>query len=430
MHVARSNRSFRSLLVGRLVTNAGDSLYSVAAMWLVWELSASPGVTAVAGFLTRLPTVLQLFAGPLVDRWPLGRVLVGTQVVQAVLVLAVPAAWAVDALTVGVVLTVMPLLALCNQLVYPAQAAAVPRLVEKAKLVEANSALALAYQSSDLVFNAVAGLLVAAVGAVALYLVDSVTFVVAALLFLSVRIPPAEAEGAESAGDDTAAEPTTAPVADGGVDAEESFLRSYLADLREGLGYVRGTVIVHLLAGGVIANFALAATMPILPAFGDGMGGATAYGGLLAAIAAGSLVGSLLANRLSGQPYGRLAAVGFGAGGLCWLAAVAVPGTLATLLLLGLAAVPIGVTNVVAAAMIQSLVPEALLGRVSSVATSMTVAMTPVGALAGGVVAETVGLTAAVALGGLGLLFIAVYTLSIPRLRRLPPAGELETLAR
>lgn len=460
MEVVLRNREFRSLVLGRLVTNAGDSLYAVAAMWLVWELTRSPGMTAVAGFLTRLPTVLQVFAGPLVDRWPLRRVLVGTQLLQAVLVLTVPAAWYVDRLTVEVVLVVIPLLALCNQLVYPAQSAAVPRLVEKQQLVSANSALATAYQGADLVFNALAGVLVAAVGAVTLYLVDSVTFLVAALLFLSVRIPSAEraeagadvsnstveaASSAVDAPDSTVDAPATATVADGGSPepggdpdrgGDGSFLGAYVADLYEGFGYVRGTIVLPLLAGGVVANFAIAATMPVLPAFSDALAetggalpGATVYGALMAAVAGGMLLGSALASTLSGQPYGRLAVVGFLASGVCWVGSVVVPGTLPTIALFGLAAVPVGVTNVVAGAMIQSLVPEALMGRVASVSMSFSVALTPLGALAGGAVAELVSVPAAVTLGGIGLLFVATYMFAVPSLRRLPPVGEMDTLA-
>lgn len=427
MYSVLRNRSFRSLVAGRLVTNAGDSLYAVAAMWLVWELTRSPAMTGVAGFLTRVPSVLQLFAGPLVDRWPLQRVLVLTQLIQAVLVLTVPVAWYFDALTVGIVLTVLPLLSLCNQFVYPAQTALVPRLVEKSQLVQANSALALAYQGTDLVFNALAGVLVAGVGAVALYLVDAVTFLVAALLFLSVRVPAAAPEPESGSSG-----PENGPaLADGG----QSFLDGYVTDLREGLGFVRGTLLFPLLLGGVVANFAIAATLPVLPAFGealagDGVSGATVYGALLAAVAGGSLVGSLLASTLRTQPYGRLAIVGFAFSAACWLGAVVAPTVAVSVVLFGLAAVPIGVTNVVAGALVQSLSPEALLGRVSSVATSLAVAMAPVGALVGGVVAETLGVPAAVAMGGAGLLFVAGYTLAHRDLRGLAPVDEVRTLAR
>lgn len=33
------NKNFLFLILGRLVTNIGDSMYTVAAMWLVFDLS-------------------------------------------------------------------------------------------------------------------------------------------------------------------------------------------------------------------------------------------------------------------------------------------------------------------------------------------------------------------------------------------------------
>lgn len=53
------NADFRRLFLGRLVTNAGDSLYAVAAMWLVYSLSGSTLYTGIDGEL-RGPTVMWL----------------------------------------------------------------------------------------------------------------------------------------------------------------------------------------------------------------------------------------------------------------------------------------------------------------------------------------------------------------------------------
>lgn len=413
------NADFRRLFLGRLVTNAGDSLYSVAAMWLVYDLSGSTAYTGLAGFLVFAPQVLQLFVGPLVDRWPLRRILVGTQLLQAVLVLVIPVAWWAGALSAELVLVVMPLLSLLNQFVYPAQAAALPRLVSKEQLVGANSALSLAYQGTDLAFNALSGVLVAAVGAVSLYLVDSVTFVVAAALFFGIRLPSAREESAAAAAAEGPA------VADGGDDPTDS---GYLTDLREGVSFVRKTVLLQLLVPGIVANFAFGATLAVLPAFADALGGSAVYGGLMAALAGGSLVGSVVASRLSGVAYGRLSITGFALGGAIWLAAVGVDWTPGTVALFALAFVPVGVTNVIASALIQSMVPDDLLGRVSAVSTSINVSMTPLGALLGGVAAESLGAATVVAGGGLGMLFIAAYALAVPALRRLPAVSEVETL--
>ncbi len=145
MSKLRSNVAFVRLFLGRLVTNAGDSLYFVGAMWLVYHLTGSSLYTGIAGFLVQLPTSVQFLFGPLVDRWRLRRVLVGTQLVQGVFVLVVPLAAATGHLSVWVVLAVMPVLSLVNQMVYPAQTAALPRIVDEEQLVRANSLFSTAY---------------------------------------------------------------------------------------------------------------------------------------------------------------------------------------------------------------------------------------------------------------------------------------------
>ena len=108
------NRTFRRLFAGRVITNVGDSLYFIGAMWLVYSLTGDPFYTGLAGFLTMAPGAFQFLAGPLVDRWSIRRTLVGTQVVQALVVATIPIAHVLGALTVWHVLVVMPLLSALN----------------------------------------------------------------------------------------------------------------------------------------------------------------------------------------------------------------------------------------------------------------------------------------------------------------------------
>ncbi|WP_290816516.1 hypothetical protein [Halovivax sp.] len=56
------NGTFARLLGGRLVTNAGDSLYYVAAMWLVYDLAGSSFYAGLAGAAV-LPTVGDALGG-------------------------------------------------------------------------------------------------------------------------------------------------------------------------------------------------------------------------------------------------------------------------------------------------------------------------------------------------------------------------------
>lgn len=113
------NRNFRRFFAGQFVTNAGDSLYTVAVLWLVFELSGSTFLTGIANALLLLPWLLQIFAGPIVDQLPLTPVLVGSQLLQGVVVLALPLAAVTGRLSVGVLLAVVPVLTLATLLMAP-----------------------------------------------------------------------------------------------------------------------------------------------------------------------------------------------------------------------------------------------------------------------------------------------------------------------
>lgn len=115
------NKSFLFLFLGRLVTNIGDSLYYISAMWLVYDLSKNPFYSGLAGFLTLLPMTLQFAIGPLIDRWPIKRTIVITQVLQMIIILVIPITYFFDVLTVALILIIMPVSAFIEQFTYPSQ---------------------------------------------------------------------------------------------------------------------------------------------------------------------------------------------------------------------------------------------------------------------------------------------------------------------
>jgi MFS family permease len=448
------NSDFGRLFAGRVVTNVGDSLYFVAAMWLVYDLTNDPFYSGVAGFLTLAPSALQFLAGPLVDRWSIRATLTMTQVIQAIIVLAVPVASEMGALTPELILVVMPTLSVLNQLVYPAQSAALPRLLDDEDLVAANSAFSVAYQGVDMVANALGGVTIALIGGVALFAIDAVTFGVAAILFVTVSVPAAsehagdyETPNADGTTNDTA-------VGDGvmaadsrestqGVDSNtdsrsnsDGELRvddssQYVVDLLAGGRVVRGTFLVWLIIGAMAVNFTSGIALATMPAYADLLSGesvpavlgdAGAYGVLMGAFAAGNFVGAVAAGAVADRRMGRLMIAGFGVSGVTWTAAILANWLPVTAALLIVALVPAGIVNVQLAAVVQSAVPEELVGRVSSVLGSATAASIPVGALVGGVVASALGPETTMLLNGVGLGGLAVYVLAVPSLRQLPVA--------
>lgn len=405
------NTSFVRLFAGRVITDAGDSLYYIGSMWLVWELTHSPFYTGLASALLHIPNALSFLVGPLVDRWQLRPILLTTQVVNVVGVLLVPVLAVTGHLSVWWILALMPLLDFVNGFVYPAQNAALPRIVGDDQLTKANSLFSTSLRTIDMVFNAVAGALISIIGAVMLYVVDAVTFAIAAVLFVGVTVP------SSNQSDSTEEEETN-----------ES-KQKYLARLKEGITYLRGSALSAMLFGMMVSNLVNVAGNAVLPAFADSFSGPGTYGLLVAALGAGSLAGAGGASLVEEYSVTRIA-IGLNLlSGLSWIGAVAVPGQWATASFLFVAAVPIGTFNVLFGSMYQAAVDDAILGRVSSLVRTASTALMPIGAFLGGVIASSVGTVVMLYSVGATLTALGLYYYVHPQLRSLPPVGKADEAA-
>ncbi|MED3398449.1 MFS transporter [Bacillus wiedmannii] len=395
------NRNFLLLFLGRIFTNIGDSLYYVAAMWLVYKLSGNPFYSGLAGFLTLLPSALQFLTGPFVDRWSIKNTLVITQVLQCILILIIPITHYFDLLTVQLLLIIMPIVAFIEQFAYPAQSKALPLLLHKTQLLKGNSLFSFAYQGIDLICTTLSGILVALLGAITLYVVDSLTFAITALLFFSLKMPTQTETG------------TTLST------------KQYFSDLKEGFSIVFRSLMGVFLIGSVVANFSIGMTMAILPSFADPLGGVKLYGFYLAAISAGSLIGALFSSWVGKRNVGRVSIISFAAGAIFWFLSTIVPFQWLSILLFGLAWIPIGATNILFATISQIVIPNQYIGRINSVMRSMGTIAMPFGSLIGGYTANVFSSQLIFALASIGILFISLVWLLHPKLRSLPKADEI-----
>ncbi|AJH74732.1 major Facilitator Superfamily protein [Bacillus cereus ATCC 4342] len=395
------NRNFLLLFLGRIFTNIGDSLYYVAAMWLVYKLSGNPFYSGLAGFLTLLPSALQFLTGPFVDRWPIKNTLVITQVLQCILILIIPITHYFDLLTVQLLLIIMPIVAFIEQFAYPAQSKALPLLLHKTQLLKGNSLFSFAYQGIDLICTTLSGILVALFGAITLYVIDSFTFAITALLFFSLKIPKQTETG------------TTLST------------KQYFSDLKEGFSIVFRSLMGVFLIGSVVANFSIGMTMAILPSFADSLGGVKSYGFFLAAISAGSLIGALFSSWVGKRNVGRVSIIGFATDATFWFLSTIVPFQWLSILLFGLAWIPIGATNILFATISQIVIPNQYIGRINSVMRSMSTIAMPIGSLIGGYAANIFSSQLIFALASIGILFISLVWLLHPKLRALPKADEI-----
>jgi MFS family permease len=398
------NSNFVKLFIGRLLANAGDSLYIVAAMWLVHKMGGSTFYTGLAGFLVMLPNALQMFLGPIVEKLPVKKTLVGTQMLQAGGVLLIPIADLFDLLSVWMILVIMPLLALINQLVFPIQSALLPMLLEKEQLVKGNTAFSFAFHGMEFVFSTFGGLLITGVGAATILWVDSIIFIAAMLCFISLRLP------VKRLNEDK---------------AEQSF-KKYVRDLKEGVGLVFRSSLIIVVLGSVVANFAFGMVTAVLPDYADERGGAAMYGFYLASLSIGMLIGSLFAPVFQRFPFGKVVVFMFFLTAVLWEAAVYVPNVYVSVVLFALSLMPIGGTNVLFSALMQSIVPSRYFTRVITVVGSICVGAMPLASFLAGTLAVQWGSTHVLAIPAFGMLFISLYWLIIPMLRSLPKTDEVK----
>jgi MFS family permease len=182
------NRDFRRLWAGTTISLLGDWFNTIALYVLVTELTGSP-LALGAVFITKmLPWALSApLAGVLVDRYDRRGLMIGMDVLRAVLVLGfllidepaeVPWLYVILAAQVvaGAVFT-------------PAKSAAVPNITTPRELLTANALMSATWSSMLAVGAALGGFAVEAFGTDAVFWIDSATYVVSAVFIVATTIP-------------------------------------------------------------------------------------------------------------------------------------------------------------------------------------------------------------------------------------------------
>jgi MFS family permease len=401
------NRNFFYLFWGRVVTNMGDSLYNVAAMWLVYEMTHSPLYTGIAGALIMIPQVLEFLVGPLVDRWRLRSILLFTQLFQGCLILLIPISYYLDFSSVWLVMSIMFGVVAIEQFVYPAQSAMIPKVLPKEELPEANSLMNIAYKGADFLLTALAGILIVKLGAINIYLINSVTFLLAIMLFKNIHYR----DNREGKIEETS--------------SMKSGFQMYKRELIEGFSFVKHSTILQYIIPLIIANFVFGMINAILPAYADFRGGESYYGYYLASLSIGMLTGSLLATNFKNTPLGRVIILSFLFSSMTWGGSFLVSSSILSVILFGISTIGIGIANLLIFTMIQSILPEDMMGRVFSFISSIATILLPLGSFIGGFMATIIGSEYIFGAGSLLCLVIVLYWTTNQSLRSLPAYLEI-----
>ncbi len=193
----RANADFRRLWLGAIVSLLGDWFNTIALYDLVSRLTGSPFAMGAVFLAKLLPWVVASpFAGLLVDRVDRKRILIGADLLRAVIVLGFLWIDAPGEVAWIYVLTVLQVTA--GAAFQPAQSATLPNITTAEELVTANALMSATWSVLLTLGAALGGLASAYLEMRWVFLLDSLSYVASALLIARVRIPrlaPPEALG-------------------------------------------------------------------------------------------------------------------------------------------------------------------------------------------------------------------------------------------
>lgn len=404
----RASRDLRLLLLGNVVSGLGTQAALVALPYQVYIETRSPLLTGMLGAAELLPLMtLALVGGALADRHDRRRLLLADQIALVAVAALLAALAFAGSPPVWMLFVLAALLAGFGAVQNVVRAAIVPNLVAPQHLRAALATTFGLFQLTLVIGPGIAGVLIGVLGVGAAYTVDAVSCLamVGALLAMSPQPPHGVPTGAEVLG-----------------------VRHSIA---EGLRFVRGSRA--LLGSFAIDLAAMTFGMPraLFAALAVGVYGAGAAGtGLLyAAVAAGATVAALTTGWLThARRLGRIVIVAV----IVWGGAIALAGVAGSLwltaLLLAVAGAADSVSAVCRTTINQSVTPDRLRGRMSSVFSLVVTSGPRLGDVESGLAAALGGVRFSFISGGvLTIAGVGLVMLAFPALLRFEPAPEPAT---
>jgi len=410
---------FLKLWSATTVSQFGTQVSQLAIpLTAVIVLDATAFQVAVLGTVEFLPFILfTLPAGVWVDRLRRRPILIAGDLGRGALLATIPLAYFADALSLGQLYVVGFLVGICTVFFDVSYQAYLPALVERGQIIEGNSKLQISYSTAQISGPGFGGILVQIFTAPYAILVDAISFLGSSLFIFAIRTheerPPVH-----------------------GVEGEMS--HGVWTELKEGLRFVLDNPNLRAQAGctatsNFFSQFAFAIIIVFLVRT---LGLSPGVIGLSISLGSvGALLGAVSATRISRR---------FGIGpttiatGLVWgpatlliaLAPVgneAIPFLVAGELAIGFAVV---VYNIVQVSYRQAICPPRLQGRMNSVMRFIVWGTIPLGSLAGGALASTIGLRETMVIGAIGTGLAILWIVFSPQrhLREMPEPVDDEAV--
>jgi MFS family permease len=374
------NPHYRLWLIGGTISLLGDQFYLVALPWLVLQQTGSAvtmGAIMMTGAIPR--ALLMLMGGAVSDRMSARKIMMATATARTICVTVIGVRVWLRILRTWELYALAFAFGVADAFSVPAQTAYMPSLLKREQLVAASSVNQSTGQLTTILGPVPAGFVIQTLGVTWAFFVDAISFLFIIGALWKLPDPP----------------------------KSQAARKPMWHSIAEGIAYVGKDVPLRsLMLLATILNFCIAGPVSIGLAYltKTRFGSPAAYGIVISAVAAGSLLGALLAGVCKIRRRGVMILAVAAVLGLC-LGSIGLMNTVwsvaGVLLVMGAAA---GMVNVHIGAWAMQRIDAAVRGRVASVLMLASFGITPISlAVAGFLVAWSLKLMFLLA-GGLMVL--------------------------
>jgi MFS family permease len=383
----RKHRNYRLFFTGQVISVTGTWMQRVAQAWLVLSLTHSPIAVGILALCQFMPfTLFSLVAGVVVDRLDARRTVIGTQIAQMVLASTIAVIALAGVAQPWHVYVIAALMGLVQVLDAPSRQSLTFRMVGPAELPNAISLNSGLFNGARIFGPALAGVLIAVVGAGFCFAVNAVSYIaVLASLFMmrTEEFHPLERRERPR----------------------------ILAGLKEGLRFARSDEQVWLMLTlvFVLSTFCLNYNV-LLPVLAKTTlhAGPEVFGLLSAVFGAGALLGALASAHVSRATVGTTV-IGSAGFGISELLLAPVRSTLVASVLLFIAGACFSTWSSNSNSLVQLATPDHLRGRVIGIYFFAFAGTGTAGGILAGLLTAAGGTELGFAVGGIAGIATSLY---------------------
>lgn len=397
---ALRSRNYRLFFAGQGISLIGTWMTQVSTVWLVYQLTNSAFILGLAGFMGQVASFLFApFGGIIVDHRNRRTLLIMTQVLAMIQSLSLAGLTLTGIINIWLIFSLSFFQGLINVVDAPARQTFVKDIIERpddlASAIALNSSL---ITGARLIGPAIAGLIIARVGAGYCFLIDGISYIAVIIGLVSMHFNPSC--------------------------TQVSLSLKPLPSIKEGFIYAFEFLPIRLIL--LLLAMLSMMVMPystLMPIFAIDIlhGNANTLGFLMAASGLGALTGAIyMITRKSIIGLDKIIAyapvicgiglIMFALSNVLWLSVM-------TIMLVGFGSIlQIASSNIV----IQTIIDDDKRGRVMSIFTMLFMGMTPFGSLLNGSLANYIGAPNTFMVNGMVCLFGAVlFARQLPTLKQL-----------